>query len=1023
MTSSLITLLYPLSIFCYALLEYPRPKKSYWTFCLVYTVILLGLKFLIHLQLFKYIKISDKYMNEYMTELYRKKIGFKTFESSFSTDFFKYILYDALVVIFILINDYLLVARGLWNRREEEIENIYQAMERIAKTKDMNITQLRDIRIFNNKYLESNNKTKMTKEERKTNKFSTLLLTDDFDNLQKSARTTKNKKNSLREIIKKSKLELAKEKTLDENESEKAKRDKKKKLIKKLEEESKKQEEKKKNFDAKYNESKRKYFEKLFPKIRNEKPGDEYYASFTISMLFIIIFVLIFYTTMVQDKTFGSVDLETKQFSGAMVIALIIHVGILVYDRIIYISQNRNNIKYEYILYDKETKIPLDEKGFNDIKTDISSKYPNMKRDTFIIPPEYANNLKEQYNIVYIQSEELNLPLVQKYILHILIVIVSHLFIFFYCPMKGNMNTYNLIYCPPKDELIEDDEERQCNDFLSNKALIIFYWLYIIYYVSSGLQVKYGYHDMRRKSMLKSGNNSINGTIYNSFKAIPFLYEIKLAIDWTFTKTCLDLFQWNKYESVYDIVYCTYCAMNAKNQQLVGQKIGKMLKILMGGALSFVLIFILVAPLLLFSSLNPTNQINNLTGATLKVDLSFVYKNKAVKNYTLFENSKPESIENIFRHGNDYNIYNYSSSPKTKNFPTDQIQTVQFFKDSDKNWDLARPHIEYLIDLIVNRKNNTDLEYIGLVIDYNFDRPLPVESLKINKRHSTTIYYYNNNTEEQNQKLDRIGNALSKCYNDSIIFNNIYSPPIRLSATVNPKRLTDEKYFPNLDIKIGFVGCRNETINEENDDEEKENDDKKKEKEKEVEFNEFRKNKILENTRERDYDDIILNYINQYNEKYDNTSTNVTKKPSYLESYFTVEKILRLNGEEQFEGMKFHVFSDQVSSTTSGQSILTFYLSFVLLVGTYVRNFFAGQPEKIMLTEMPHSEEIINLCEGIRVSRNSFDFEQEEKLYYILIELMRSPEYLRTLTHSSTEQFKQRQELTKAYKTSDDILN
>ena len=104
MTSSLITLLYPLSIFCYALLEYPRPKKSYWTFCLVYTVILLGLKFLIHLQLFKYIKISDKYMNEYMTELYRKKIGFKTFESSFSTDFFKYILYDALVVIFILIN-------------------------------------------------------------------------------------------------------------------------------------------------------------------------------------------------------------------------------------------------------------------------------------------------------------------------------------------------------------------------------------------------------------------------------------------------------------------------------------------------------------------------------------------------------------------------------------------------------------------------------------------------------------------------------------------------------------------------------------------------------------------------------------------------------------------------------------------------------------------------------------------------------------------------------------------------------
>ena len=140
----------------------------------------------------------------------------------------------------------------------------------------------------------------------------------------------------------------------------------------------------------------------------------------------------------------------------------------------------------------------------------------------------------------------------------------------------------------------------------------------------------------------------------------------------------------------------------------------------------------------------------------------------------------------------------------------------------------------------------------------------------------------------------------------------------------------------------------------------------------------------------------------------------------YLESYFTVEKILKINEEVQYEGTKFHVFSEKVSTTTSGKNILTFYISFVLLIGTYVRNFFAGEPEKIMLTEMPHSEKIINLCEGIKVSRNSFDFEQEEKLYYILIEIMRSPDYLRTLTQSSTEQFEQRLKLTKASKTSDD---
>ena len=71
-----------------------------------------------------------------------------------------------------------------------------------------------------------------------------------------------------------------------------------------------------------------------------------------------------------------------------------------------------------------------------------------------------------------------------------------------------------------------------------------------------------------------------------------------------------------------------------------------------------------------------------------------------------------------------------------------------------------------------------------------------------------------------------------------------------------------------------------------------------------------------------------------------------------------------------------------------------------------------------MLTEMPHSEDIITLCEGIKYARYTFDYEQEERLYYILIELMRSPDYLRIFTHSSIEQFKERKKLFEGYKKS-----
>ena len=50
-SSSIITLIYPLSIFCYALLEYPRPKKNYWIACLIYTMIIMFIKFIIHLNI------------------------------------------------------------------------------------------------------------------------------------------------------------------------------------------------------------------------------------------------------------------------------------------------------------------------------------------------------------------------------------------------------------------------------------------------------------------------------------------------------------------------------------------------------------------------------------------------------------------------------------------------------------------------------------------------------------------------------------------------------------------------------------------------------------------------------------------------------------------------------------------------------------------------------------------------------------------------------------------------------------
>ena len=282
---------------------------------------------------------------------------------------------------------------------------------------------------------------------------------------------------------------------------------------------------------------------------------------------------------------------------------------------------------------------------------------------------------------------------------------------------------------------------------------------------------------------------------------------------------------------------------------------------------------------------------------------------------------------------------------------------------------MAKPQIENLID-ILNWKNETENEIkeIQLIIDYQFERLFPAEAKIAKDRKGVVIYdKEKNGTIDDDSEIGRLKNAISKCKNDEINFKDIYSPPIRLTANTDSRVIEDQKYFVKYDIDLGFTGCR-----------------------------------ILDN-------DTLF---------YD-SNENISYSYSYLESYFTVKK----KDKNQREGIVFHVFSDKVSTSISGYSILTFYVSFILLAGTYVRNFFAGQPSKISLTEMPYCQEVINLCEGIKISRNSFDFNQEEKLYYILIELMRSPDYLRYLTESSIEQFNRRKFLTQKANDTNNIIS
>ena len=105
---------------------------------------------------------------------------------------------------------------------------------------------------------------------------------------------------------------------------------------------------------------------------------------------------------MVQDKTFGAVELDTKQFSGEMVIVLVIHVAILVYDRVLYINQNRKNLQFEYIFYDKVDGKPLPENIVlkEEIKIQKDTVWTHMKTNSILYYQELKTEEKNNSIIV-----------------------------------------------------------------------------------------------------------------------------------------------------------------------------------------------------------------------------------------------------------------------------------------------------------------------------------------------------------------------------------------------------------------------------------------------------------------------------------------------------------------------------------------------------------------------------------------------------------------------------------------------
>ncbi|EGD80710.1 hypothetical protein PTSG_01300 [Salpingoeca rosetta] len=225
-----------------------------------------------------------------------------------------------------------------------------------------------------------------------------------------------------------------------------------------------------------------------------------------------------------------------------------------------------------------------------------------------------------------------------KLIFHCLVALLVHFLVFYWIPSTTRRS------------------------FRENSVIIVLYILKVVYLFLSAAQIRATFPLSVQRNSLTRHSTLFGFVVFQVYRAIPFMHELRMLLDWSCTATTLHLNDWYRVEDINGQLFSNQYTIKSekKDGRRWGEKQPLMQKLATGVSLVAVLVIVLWFPLLIMSLINNRAEPNvpNRVEISLSVnsfepifvmDTVPTLPSIAAEDYAELESVDPSGFVNSFR--------------------------------------------------------------------------------------------------------------------------------------------------------------------------------------------------------------------------------------------------------------------------------------------------------------------------------------------------------------------------------------